>query len=110
MKQYETTLAGEKLELTLEGTVLALTTGGVTIQTECKNLRDAEELFHDVESDLHRGNLFLDEGDEGVDEGVANCYVGLVGKVKGKDSHGSKMFTSFKEFVQWGKDNRFDLY
>lgn len=106
MKHYETTLAGEKLELTLEGTVVTLSTEGVTIQTECKNLRDAEELFHDVEIDLRKGNLFLDEGDEGV----ANCYMGLAGKVKGKDSYGSKMFTSFKEFVQWGKDNRFDLY
>jgi len=104
MKQYETTLAGEKLELTLEGTVLSLSTGGVTIQTESKNLRDAEELFHDVESDLREGGLFLDEGNEWI----ATCYEDSEGKVKGQGT--DKRFTSFKEFVQWGKDNRFDLY
>lgn len=106
MKQYETTLAGERLELTLEGTVLILSTGGVTIQTECKNLCDAEELFHDVESDLHRGNLFLDEGDEWI----ANCFARLGGGVKGQSANTDKKFTSFKKFVQWGKDNRLDLY
>jgi len=106
MKHYETTLAGEKLELTLEGTVVALSTGGVTIQTESKNLRDAEELFRDVESDLREGNLFLDEGDEWI----AMCHALLWGKVAGKSLKANKRFTSFKEFVQWGKENNFDLY
>jgi len=106
MKHYETTLAGEKLELTLEGVVVALSTGGVTIQTESKNLRDAEELFQDVESDLHGGNLFLDEGDECL----AICYVRLGGKVRGQRTSANRKFTSFKEFVQWGKENNFDLY
>lgn len=106
MKYYETTLAEEKLELTLEGMTVTLSTGGVTIQTECKNLRDAEELFHDVESDLHRGNLFLDEGDEWI----ANCFARLGGGVKGQSANTDKKFTSFKKFVQWGSENNYDLY
>lgn len=109
MEHFETVLAGEKLELTLEGKVVTLATGGITIQTKCKNLYDSNGLFNDVGSDLRSANLFLDEGDEGS-EGIAVCYAGVAGKVKGQDSQGSRAFTSFKEFVQWGKENRFDLY
>lgn len=106
MEHYITTLVGEELELTLDGTTVAISAGGVTIQTECEDTYTAEELYFEVQGNLQVGTLYLDEG-RGE---IAICCIHTDGEITGRNSYRNKTFTSFKEFVKWGSENRFNLY
>lgn len=109
MKQHTVTLAGEELDLTLTGRVVSISTGGVVAHTECESLCASRELFHEVRDDLSDESLFFNDLHLGDGE-VARCHVSLDGTAIGRDSMSKRKFTSFKEFIQWGSENHFNLH